>query len=224
MTPSRQPAQNTPLKVLIVDDHPLVRKGLRNYLDNHAQFAAVAEAGDAAEALAKARELSPDLVLVDIELPETDGFKLTTLLREQHPAIKVILVSGHNPIKFANQIIECGASGFIPKASSPAIFLEAIQIACEHGQLFSPEITRAAAEKRDLLEKISPRERDVLLAITEGLANKEIADRLGVGIRTIETHRERIMRKLHIHTIAGLTLFAARHNLIPQTTPLSIGH
>ncbi|PWU16388.1 MAG: DNA-binding response regulator [Verrucomicrobia bacterium] len=215
MTPPCKPAVEALLKVLIVDDHPVVRKGLRNYLDNHAEFAAVAEAGNAEEALVKARELSPDLVLMDIDLPDTDGFALTIALRKGCPHIKVILISGHSPARFAHKIIECGACGFIPKTSSPADFLRAIQTAWQQGQLFSPEIIRIAAEKRRLLDKIPPREREVLVGIAEGLANKQIAHRLGVGMRTIETHREKIMRRLHIHSVAGLTKFALRHNLLP---------
>ncbi|PWU17321.1 MAG: DNA-binding response regulator [Verrucomicrobia bacterium] len=204
----------TPRKILIVDDHPIVRTGLRTYLANHCESTVVAEASNAVEALLQARQLSPDLVLMDIVLPEVDGFKLTSTLQKELPHVKIILLSALNSTEYAEQILASGASGYISKASPPSDYLKAIDIVWEEGKFFSPEIIRAAANHTSPLDAITPREREVLVGVAEGLPNKGIADRLGVGVRTIETHRERIMRKLNIRTIAGLTKFALVNNLI----------
>jgi len=212
-----EPKTKRQLKVLIVDDHPVVRKGLSNFLASCSLAPLVEEAGNTAEALAKAREMSPDLVLMDIVLQDGDGLALTTTLRNEIPGIKVVLLSAHNPDQYAKQIIQSGACGFISKAASPQEFVDVIKIAWNGGSSFRPQITQSLGKQLANVASLSlltPREREVLACVAEGLANKEIASRLGLGVRTVETHRERVMQKLNIHSIACLTRFAIQNNLV----------
>ena len=203
------------IKVLVVDDHPVVRKGLHSCLARQDRLKIVGEASDGDEALSKARDLDPDIVLMDIDLPRMNGLAVTELLRKDHPRVKVLVLSVHTNKEFIFRIIQAGAHGYISKGAPPEELVRAIESVCDGEAFFSPEIAQAALNqfvsnggKQEPFVQLTSREREVLALIAEGRSNKEVASRLGIGVRTIETHRERIMRKLKIHTIAGLTRFA----------------
>jgi len=203
------------IKVLVVDDHPVVRKGLQSCLARQDRLKIVGEASDGDEALGKTRELGPDIVLMDIDLPRMNGLAVTELLRKEQPRVKVLVLSVHTNKEFIFRIIQAGAHGYISKGAPPDELVRAIESVCDGEAFFSPEIARAALNqfvsnggKQEPFVQLTTREREVLALIAEGRSNKEVASRLGIGVRTIETHRERIMRKLKIHTIAGLTRFA----------------
>ncbi len=203
------------IKVLVVDDHPVVRKGLQSCLARQDRLRIVGEASDGDEALGKTRELDPDIVLMDIDLPRMNGLAVTELLRKEQPRVKVLVLSVHTNKEFIFRIIQAGAHGYISKGAPPDELVRAIESVCDGEAFFSPEIARAALNqfvsnggKQEPFVQLTVREREVLALIAEGRSNKEVASRLGIGVRTIETHRERIMRKLKIHTIAGLTRFA----------------
>jgi len=203
------------IKVLVVDDHPVVRKGLQSCLARQDRLRIVGEASDGDEALGKTRELDPDIVLMDIDLPRMNGLAVTELLRKEQPRVKVLVLSVHTNKEFIFRIIQAGAHGYISKGAPPDELVRAIESVCDGEAFFSPEIARAALNqfvsnggKQEPFVQLTAREREVLALIAEGRSNKEVASRLGIGVRTIETHRERIMRKLKIHTIAGLTRFA----------------
>lgn len=203
------------IKVLVVDDHPVVRKGLQSCLARQDRLKIVGEASDGDEALNKTRELGPDIVLMDIDLPRMNGLAVTELLRKEQPQVKVLVLSVHTNKEFIFRIIQAGAHGYISKGAPPDELVRAIETVCDGEAFFSPEIARAALNqfvsnggKQEPFVQLTTREREVLALIAEGRSNKEVASRLGIGVRTIETHRERIMRKLKIHTIAGLTRFA----------------
>ena len=203
------------IKVLVVDDHPVVRKGLQSCLARQDRLRIVGEASDGDEALGKTRELDPDIVLMDIDLPRMNGLAVTELLRKEQPRVKVLVLSVHTNKEFIFRIIQAGAHGYISKGAPPDELVRAIESVCDGEAFFSPEIARAALNqfvsnggKQEPFVQLTTREREVLALIAEGRSNKEVASRLGIGVRTIETHRERIMRKLKIHTIAGLTRFA----------------
>jgi len=203
------------IKVLVVDDHPVVRKGLQSCLARQDRLRIVGEASDGDEALGKTRELDPDIVLMDIDLPRMNGLAVTELLRKEQPRVKVLVLSVHTNKEFIFRIIQAGAHGYISKGAPPDELVRAIESVCDGEAFFSPEIARAALNqfvsnggKQEPFVQLTIREREVLALIAEGRSNKEVASRLGIGVRTIETHRERIMRKLKIHTIAGLTRFA----------------
>jgi DNA-binding NarL/FixJ family response regulator len=212
------------IKLLLVDDHPVVRKGINSCLARHEHLQIVGEAADGVEALKKARELMPDIVLMDIDMPEKDGLEVTELLRKELPKIKVLILSMHSNTEYVMRIIQSGASGYILKEAPTEELVRAIDIINTGEAFFSPEVARAALNKYvrggadDPAAQLTNREREVLVQIAEGLSNKEIANKLGVGVRTVETHRERIMRKLNIHSVAGLTKFAISKGLISLNT------
>lgn len=203
------------IKLLIVDDHPVVRQGLSALLGKNPDVQLVGEAADGQQALSKIRELSPDVVLMDISMPQMDGLEVTELLRKEAPNVKVIILSMHTNRDYILRIIQAGARGYILKDAPPEEFLRAIQAVSDGETFFSPDVARIALNqyvssggKPSPFSQLSEREREVLAMIAEGRSNKEIAAQLGIGVRTAETHRERIMRKLNIRTVAGLTKFA----------------
>jgi len=220
--PPAKPGTKKPIRVLLVDDHPVVRKGLSSYLSNYGQVSIIGEASDGREALRKARELSPDLVLMDIEMPRMNGLTAADTLRKENPKIKVLVLSMHSDSDNVLRILQAGGRGFVLKQAPTDDLIKAIESIISGETFFSPDVARVAinqyvrgAGDGPQTGQVSNRAREVLIAIAEGLSNKEIACRLGVGVRTIETHRERIMRKLNIHSVAGLTKFAIAKGLVP---------
>ncbi len=209
------------IRVLVADDHPVVRKGLQSCLAKHEKLKIIGEATTGEEAVQKALELKPDVVLMDISMPGMTGLAATEKLREQAPQIKVVVLSIHNNREYIFRIIQAGAHGYVSKEASPDELLRAINAVCAGGTCFSPEIAQAALQqfvqnggKKEPFAQLTSREREVLVLIAEGQSNKEIANKLGIGVRTIETHRERIMRRLDIHSVAGLTKFAIANGLV----------
>jgi two-component system nitrate/nitrite response regulator NarL len=210
------------IKVLVVDDHPVVRKGLQSCLERQPRLKVVGEASDGEEALSKTRELGPDVVLMDISMPKMSGLAVTELMRKQSPKVKVLILSMHSNREYIFRIIQAGAHGYVSKVAKPEELFRAIEMVYEGEPFFSPDIARAALNqlvssggKGPPFDQLTSREREVLVLIAEGKSNKEIASKLGIGVRTIETHRERIMRRLDIHSVAGLTKFAVANGMIP---------
>lgn len=229
ITAAGHPRKTTPnnsgpggqVRVLVADDHPVVRKGLSLCLAQSGRFVVVGEATDGQDALRKARQFAPDLVLMDIDMPLLNGLTAADILRKENPSIKVLILSMHNDSDYVMRILQSGARGYVLKQAPTEELFNAIDEICAGGTHFSQDVARLALNhyvkgpgEGPHSGQISAREREVLIAIAEGLSNKEIACRLGVGVRTIETHRERIMRKLDIHSIAGLTKFAIAKGLI----------
>ena len=221
--PSRQQvsAKKQIIKVLVADDHPVVRKGLQSCLAKQGNLRIVGEAADGDEALRKARELSPDVVLMDISMPGMNGLAVTEVLRKEAPDMKVLILSVHSNKEYIFRVIQAGAHGYVSKEAPPEELLRAIESVHEGEPHFSEDIARAALNefvntggKKEPFAQLTVREREVLVLIAEGQSNKEIADRLGIGVRTIETHRERIMRRLNIHSVAGLTKYAIANGLV----------
>src|SRR5258708_22026789 len=218
----RRPNQmNNKIRLLLVDDHPVVRKGIGSCLARSPGLEIVGEAGDGVEAMRKARELSPDIILMDIDMPHMTGLAVTEVLKKEMPQIKVLILSMHGNTDFVLRIIQSGARGYVLKEASPDELVKAIETVNSGEAFFSPDVARVALNQfvrgRDggpSSSHLTAREREGLIQIAEGLSNKEIASQLGVGVRTVETHRERIMRKLNIHSVAGLTKFPITKALI----------
>jgi two-component system, NarL family, nitrate/nitrite response regulator NarL len=209
------------IRILLADDHPLVRKGLSACLKPYEQMVIVGEADNGLEAVAKAKALLPDMVLMDVDMPTMSGLTATEVLGKELPQVKVLILSMYENPDYMFRTLQAGARGYVVKSASPAELAKAIETVHAGGTYFNPEVTRLALDRlvqrkddaHDLAE-LTEREREVLVLVAEGLSNKEIADNLGVGIRTVETHRERIMRKLAVHSIAGLTKLAIARGLI----------
>ncbi len=212
---------NTRIKLLLVDDHPVVRKGIASFLAARPNLEVVGEAANGCEAVRKAKQLCPDIVLTDIDMPQMSGLAVAELLRKEQPQIKVLILSMHSNTEYVLRIIQSGARGYVLKDTSPDELVKAIETVNGGQAFFSPDIARVAlnqyvrgSESGPSSTQLTRREREVLTQIAEGLSNKEIASFLGVGVRTVETHRERMMRKLDIHSVAGLTRFAIAKGFI----------
>jgi len=218
---SRTENMKSRIKLLLVDDHPIVRKGISSCLARQERLTIVGEAADGIEAVRKAKELSPDIILMDIDMPHMNGLAVTEVLRREMPNIKVLILSMHSNTDYVLRIIQSGARGYILKEASTEELVKAIETVESGEAFFSPDVARVALNQfvrgpgdAPSTSQLTNRQREVLVQIAEGLSNKEIASHLGVGVRTVETHRERIMRKLNIHSVAGLTKFAISKGLI----------
>ena len=209
------------IKILLVDDHPVVRKGLCSCLSDLENLKIVGEACDGAEAINQVAKLDPDIVLMDLNMPGMGGVQVTETLSQQSPRTKILILSMYSNREYVMPVIKAGARGYVLKDAPTEELVRAIEAVHSGATYFSPSVARIAlnqyvseSDRNDPLSRLSEREREVLTHIAGGLSNKEIAVKLGIGVRTIETHRERIMRKLDIHTVAGLTKFAIAHGLI----------
>ena len=218
-----KPTAKSPIRLLVADDHPIVRQGLGACLARYSHIVVVGEASDGREAILKAKELSPDIILMDVEMPRMSGLTATDLLRRENSRVKVLILSMHSHSEYVLRILQSGARGYVLKAASAEELVKAIEAVQNGETYFSSDVARVALNQfvrggtgpdGPQPNQVSNREREVLVAIAEGLSNKEIACRLNVGVRTVETHRERIMRKLNIHSVAGLTKFAIQKGLI----------
>lgn len=203
------------IRVLLADDHPVVRWGLSCCLEPRNDLVIIGEASDGREAVRKAGELCPDIVLMDIEMPELNGLSATELLHRTKPGIKVLLLSMHAYAEFMPRILQSGARGFLLKDARPDEIVAAIHKVMDGETCFSSAVAGQAlrhlarADTGEFPGKaLSNREREVLIGIAEGLSNKQLGERLGISARTIETHRGHIMHKLKIRSVAGLTRFA----------------
>ncbi len=215
-----QPMNNR-IRVMVVDDHPVVRRGISLCLSRQPQIAIVGEAGDGREAIRLARELQPDLILMDIDMPHMTGLAVAEVLQREMPRVKVLILSMHSNSDYVVRIIQSGARGFILKEAPAEELVRAIEMVNAGDAYFSPDVARVALNKfvqgagnGAETPSLTSREREVLMLIADGLSNKEIACQLNVGVRTVETHRERIMRKLDIHSVAGLTKYAISTGLV----------
>ena len=212
---------NNRIRVFLADDHPVVRRGIGSCLARHPSLEIVGEAGDGREALRKIRELLPDIVLMDIDMPHLSGLAAAEVLHRELPRVKVIILSMYQQSEYVLRTIQSGAHGYVLKESPLEELVRAIKTVHTGQTFFSPEVARVALNHfvqgnghGPDQNTLTPREREVLIHVAEGCSNKEIAVYLGVGVRTVETHRERIMRKLDIHSIAGLTRFAIAKGLV----------
>jgi two-component system response regulator NreC len=212
------------VRVMLVDDHTLVREGIRHILTATPGIEVVAEAGDASEALRRAAEARPDVVVLDLSLPGTSGLELTTLLRGVLPKVKVLILSVHDHPEYVLGAVRAGAQGYLRKDTSPAELRAALQAVARGESYFSPPVARhltAAVRGESLpedpagrLARLTPREREVLAGIAAGETSRAIATRLGLSPRTVETYRESLARKLDIKTVAALTRFALEAGLV----------
>ena len=183
---------NTPVKLLLVDDHPLVRDGVRVRLEAVPHFEVVGEAGDAQGALEAARTLSPDLALMDIGMRGMNGIALTEKFAEQFPEIAVLVLSMHDNLEYVRQVIRAGARGYVLKDAPASELVDAIDAVLAGRAFYSAQLAMRMAEQAIMptpVEALTPRERDILDGIAKGYANKRIADELGLSVRTVEIGR-----------------------------------
>ena len=219
-------SNETTVRVMLVDDHTLVREGVRHVLAGTPGFDVVAEAGDGEAAVRLAPGSRPDLVVLDLSLPGAGGLEVASRLREALPAVRILILSVHDHPEYVLGAVRAGAQGYLRKDTSPAELREALRAVARGESYFSPPVARhlSAAVRGDTpaddagarLARLTPREREVLGGIAGGETSRAIAARLGLSPRTVESYRESLARKLDIKTVAGLTRFAVEAGLVKE--------
>lgn len=211
-------------RLLLVDDHAVVRSGLRMLLENEGGVEIIGEAGTAAEALTSAAHLMPDVILMDIGLPDKSGIEATRDIKAQFPEIAVVALTIHEDEEYFFKMLEAGASGYVPKRAAPEELLRAIHAAA-HGEVYLyPSmakllvrdylISEPAEKERSTSKDLTNREQEVLTHLAEGESNEEIARALVISPKTVARHRENIMHKLNLHSRAELVRYAIRKGII----------
>jgi two-component system, NarL family, response regulator NreC len=212
------------IRILLADDHNIMRDGLRLLLERQPDFEIVGEASDGRQALSLAQESRPDIAIIDIAMPGLNGIEATRRITETCPQTGVIILSMHCDESYVIRSLKAGARGYLLKDSARADLISAIRAVMQAKTYFSPKISQilqedymqelAQKDQDDSYDLLTDREREVLQLIAEGLANKEIANKLNLSVYTVDTHRSHILRKLNLHSVPEVILYAVRKNII----------
>lgn len=213
----------SPLRVLVADDHAVVREGIRSILDATPGIECVGEARDGLEAIALVESLDPDVLVLDVSMPQRTGLEVVAELRAQGRRTRILVLSMHDHAEYVLQAVRAGADGYLLKSAPPAEVRRAVTAVASGESVFAGDVARqlgaaireeaAQHRERELLDGLTSREREVLARVASGRTSREIAAELGISPRTVEAHRESLMRKLEIRTVAGLTRFALEMGL-----------
>jgi two-component system response regulator NreC len=209
------------IRILIADDHDVVRAGLRALLNAEPDLEVVGEAANGHEILRLASELHPDIVLLDISMPAPDGIEVTRRLKETLPDVRVLILTVHQDPALLREIIRVGAMGYITKNAAESELIDAIQAVQSSELYIHPEMVHALVEDnptptsyRAPEKLLTPREIEVLGLIAQGYTNREIAEKLSISVRTVESHRAKLTSKLEVHSRVGLVRYARKHGLL----------
>jgi DNA-binding NarL/FixJ family response regulator len=213
------------LRILIADDHDLMRRGVKALLQSHAGWEICGEAHTGREAVAKAEELKPDVVILDISMPDLNGVDAAKRIRKASPDTEVLILSVHYSDQLIRDILEAGVRGYIVKSDSDRDLVIAVETLANHKPFFTPRATEVmltnfneGKTKADLPEtmrdRLTSREREIVQLLAEGKSSKEVASSLNISVKTAETHRANIMRKLQLHTVSELVRYAVRNQII----------
>ena len=209
-------------KILIADDHEIVRAGVRNLIENGG-YVCCGEASDGRSAVRMAAELNPDVAIIDVTMPELNGIEAAKQILKACPDTKVLVFTVHDAEQVVVEIFRSGAHGYVLKSDAGRELLEAIECVLGGRHYFSSQVSEVIydsmkggglARPQDDDEKPTTRERELIQLLAEGLSNKEAADRLGISVKTVETHRAAVMRKLGLHSIGELVRYAIRNHII----------
>jgi len=210
-----------PTRILLVDDHALVRAGIRALIEGKPGIEVIAETGDGHEALRIIGKLHPNLVLLDITMPTMNGFEVLEQITKRFTETRVIILTVHDGTEYAMRALRAGAAGYLPKSAATIELEDAISAVAEGGTYLSHEISQKtlfeyaqAGTPQDLLVSLTARQREILKLIAEGQSTKEIGRNLNISVKTVESHRAKLAEKLGIHDVAGLVRFAIRMGLI----------
>lgn len=211
-------------RLLLVDDHAVVRSGLKMLLSGHGEMEIVGEADSAAGALQETERTHPDVILMDIGLPDKTGIEATREIKRKFPDVKIVALTIHEDEEYFFQMLDAGASGYVPKRAAPEELLTAIRVAAAGEVYLYPSMakllvqdylnTERPAEEKSNLDGLTDREHEVLTHLAEGASNDEIAAILFISPKTVERHRENIMRKLNLHSRSELVRYAIRKGII----------
>jgi len=216
-----------PIRVLLAEDHILVREGVRALLEAQPDMEVVAEASDGSEAVRKALDLLPDVVLMDITMPGTNGLEATRLIRKAAPGVRILALTMHGTDDYFFRLLDAGASGYVLKESASSDLLSAIRAVHRGGVFLSPSVAKrlvddylrraSEGDQRPGYDSLTDRERQILKLIGEGCTNQEIAQKLCLSVNTVQTHRTHIMDKLNLHNRTELLRFAVRAGLLEES-------
>ncbi len=212
------------IKVFLAEDHTIVRKGIRSLLDGQPDIEVVGEAANGREAVEQVQKLQPDIVLMDITMPELNGLEATVRIKKEQPHIKVLVLTMYTNEEYIHQLLQAGASGYLDKHTAPNELLLAIQAVHRGDPFLSPSISKTIIEEYlrqseeteldDNYHKLSSREREVLQLLAEGYSYKDVAEKLQISVKTVGVHRVNIMEKLNISNSAELVKYAIRKGII----------
>jgi DNA-binding NarL/FixJ family response regulator len=213
------------LRILIADDHDLMRRGLRAILESHPGWTICAEGHTGREAVEKAKELRPEIAVLDITMPELNGIEAARKIRKVSPNTEILMLSVHYSDQLVRDVVQAGVRGYIVKSDSDRDLVVAVEALAKHRPFFTPLATEAmltglntassALEKPEPTEdRLTSREREILQLLSEGKSSKEVASVLNLSVKTAETHRSNIMRKLKIHNVTDLVRYAVRNRII----------
>jgi DNA-binding NarL/FixJ family response regulator len=212
-----------PVRIMLVDDHPLIREAIAHLVASAPDFELVGEAADGKECLERIADLRPDILILDIAMPDMNGEQVSRELRHRYPELKIIALSGYNDRQFVRAMIKAGAKAYVVKSASGRELIHALRAVASGKNYLSPEVTGAvmthwedSAPSAGLSQPdgLGKREREVLKHIAEGHRSAIIAAQMGIAVATVEAHRRNILRKLQLHSAADLTRYALRHGLI----------
>ncbi len=214
------------MRILLIDDHPLFREGLKAIIARNTGYEVVGEAGTAGQGLQMVRELKPDLLLIDLSLPDQSGIELIRDICHFSPEIRMMVVSMHSKIDYIVKAFQCGATGYLVKESASEMLMQGIECVLKGDYYMDPSVSHQVVKKLAALssknavvntsgyDALTIREQEVLVMLAEGLSAKQIADKLFISPKTAENHRSNIMRKLELHSAIDLARYAARIGLI----------
>jgi DNA-binding NarL/FixJ family response regulator len=211
------------LSILVADDHVVVRKGVRALLESQPKWKVTAEASNGNDAVEKAIRLRPDLVIMDLSMPELNGLDATALLLKANPNARVLILSMHNSEDLIRKTLNSGARGYVLKSDAERDLVTAVEAVLENRTFFTTAVSntvldclrqRQQSGTTTVSESLTTRERQILQLLAEGKSNKEVAGRLGISVRTAENHRAKIMRKLHLRTLSDLVRHAIRNKIV----------
>src|ERR1041385_1611267 len=218
------------IQVLLVDDHTIVRQGLRVLLELEPDITVVGEAESGRQAVRMAKELLPDVVVMDIAMPSLNGWEATRQICKEVPTARVLVLSSYSDDEYLHRVTEAGATGYLLKHTAAWELAKAVREIRKGNPAFSPAISKRIIDRyceaapggtvKTRADLLTSRESEVLQLIGEGKANKQIADELCISIKTVEKHRQQLMNKLNIHEVAGLTRYAIARGMVETTVPL----
>lgn len=216
----------TKTRILLVDDHPILREGLQALLGYYEDIEVVGQAQDGAESVQKVAELRPDIVLMDIAMPGMNGLEATRLIRANHPETRVLILTQHEDPEYVLPLLESGASGFVSKRALGDDLIHALRVVARGDTFLYPtaanmvveEIRRRREEKETCSEPLTARELEILRCIVAGRTNAQIATELAISFSTVKWHRSNLMSKLDVHSIADLTRYALEHEMTTVST------
>ena len=211
------------IRILLADDHDVMRRGLKELLETQDGWKVVGEASTGREAVDVANKTKPDVAVLDLTMPELNGLEATRQIKKALPKTEVLIFTMHENEKLIRDVLSAGALGYVLKSDAARHLVNAIEVVAQHKPFFSAKVSEAVldgylnagkdpGQKAD--EPLTPREREIVQLLAEGKSNKEVADALGISVKTIETHRATIMRKLELESFAEMVRYAVRNNII----------